>query len=154
MPLEEVKQKNIVQTSVAQKTYITKEDASKLEIEGKKTFLEYAILNNNYQVLSILEENGEIVDYVFNMNKSEQYSISEAESLGLIQCKYRYYEYISATNENIGKYPLIITPNPQYDYLTVREINVFEPEYEEGKNNILITYIANEPLIKNQTKIK
>ena len=58
------------------------------------------------------------------------------------------------TNENIGEYPLIITPNPQYDYLTVREINVFEPEYEEGKNNILITYIANEPLIKNQTKIK
>lgn len=154
MPLEEVKQKNIVQTSVAQKTYITKEDASKLEIEGKKTFLEYAVLNNNYQVLSILEENGEIVDYVFNMNKSEQYSISEAESLGLIQCKYWYYEYISATNENIGEYPLIITPNPQYDYLTVREINVFEPEYEEGKNNILITYIANEPLIKNQTKIK
>ena len=154
MPLEEVKQKNIVQTSVAQKTYITKEEASKLEIEGKKTFLEYAVLNNNYQVLSILEENGEIVDYVFNMNKSEQYSISEAESLGLIQCKYWYYEYISATNENIGEYPLIITPNPQYDYLTVREINVFEPEYEEGKNNILITYIANEPLIKNQTKIK
>ena len=154
MPLEEVKQKNIVQTSVAQKTYITKEEASKLEIEGKKTFLEYAVLNNNYQILSILEENGEIVDYVFNMNKSEQYSISEAESLGLIQCKYWYYEYISATNENIGEYPLIITPNPQYDYLTVREINVFEPEYEEGKNNILITYIANEPLIKNQTKIK
>ena len=154
MPLEEVKQKNIVQTSVAQKTYITKEEASKLEIEGKKPFLEYAVLNNNYQVLSILEENGEIVDYVFNMNKSEQYSISEAESLGLIQCKYWYYEYISATNENIGEYPLIITPNPQYDYLTVREINVFEPEYEEGKNNILITYIANEPLIKNQTKIK
>lgn len=154
MPLEEVKQKNIVQTSVAQKTYITKEEASKLEIEGKKTFLEYAVLNNNYQVLSILEENGEIVDYVFKMNKSEQYSISEAESLGLIQCKYWYYEYISATNENIGEYPLIITPNPQYDYLTVREINVFEPEYEEGKNNILITYIANEPLIKNQTKIK
>ncbi len=154
MPLEEVKQKNIVQTSVAQKTYITKEEASKLEIEGKKTFLEYAVLNNNYQILSILEENGEIVDYVFNMNKSEQYSISEAVSLGLIQCKYWYYEYISATNENIGEYPLIITPNPQYDYLTVREINVFEPEYEEGKNNILITYIANEPLIKNQTKIK
>lgn len=154
MPLEEVKQKNIVQTSVAQKTYITKEEANKLEIEGKKTFLEYAVLNNNYQVLSILEENGEIVDYVFNMNKSEQYSISEAESLGLIQCKYWYYEYISATNENIGEYPLIITPNPQYDYLTVREITVFEPEYEEGKNNILITYIANEPLIKNQTKIK
>lgn len=154
MPLEEVKQKNIVQTSVAQKTYITKEEANKLEIEGKKTFLEYAVLNNNYQVLSILEENGEIVDYVFNMNKSEQYSISEAESLGLIQCKYWYYEYISATNKNIGEYPLIITPNPQYDYLTVREINVFEPEYEEGKNNILITYIANEPLIKNQTKIK
>ena len=154
MPLEEVKQKNIVQTSVAQKTYITKEEASKLEIEGKKTFLEYAVLNNNYQILSILEENGEIVDYVFNMNKSEQYSISEAVSLGLIQCKYWYYEYISATNENIGEYPLIITPNPQYDYLTVREINVFEPEYEEGKNNILITYIANEPLIKNQTQIK
>lgn len=154
MPLEEVKQKNIVQTSVAQKTYITKEEASKLEIEGNKTFLDYAVLNNNYQVLSILEENGEIVDYVFNMNKSEQYSISEAESLGLIQCKYWYYEYISATNENIGEYPLIITPNPQYDYLTVREINVFEPEYEEGKKNILITYIANEPLIKNQTKIK
>ena len=128
MPLEEVKQKNIVQTSVAQKTYITKEEASKLGIEGNKTFLEYAVLNNNYQVLSILEENGEIVDYVFNMNKSEQYSISEAESLGLIQCKYWYYEYISATNENIGEYPLIITPNPQYDYLTVREINVFEQE--------------------------
>ena len=154
MPLEEVKQKNIVQTSVAQKTYITKEEASKLGIEGNKTFLEYAVLNNNYQVLSILEENGEIVDYVFNMNKSEQYSISEAESLGLIQCKYWYYEYISATNENIGEYPLIITPNPQYDYLTVREINVFEQENKKEKNNILITYIANEPLIKNQTKIK
>lgn len=154
MPLEEARQKNIIQTSVAKKTYTTKEEATRLESEGEKIFLEYTILNNNYQVISAFNENRELVDYVFNMDNTEQYSISEAESLGLIQCKYWYYEYVPVTNDNIGKFPLIVTPNTNYDSLTARKINVFEPGYEEGKNNILITYEAKEPLIKNKTKIK
>lgn len=154
MPLEEARQKNIIQTSVAKKTYTTKEEATRLESEGEKIFLEYTILNNNYQVISAFNKNRELVDYVFNMDNTEQYSISEAESLGLIQCKYWYYEYVPVTNDNIGKFPLIVTPNTNYDSLTARKINVFEPGYEEGKNNILITYEAKEPLIKNKTKIK
>ncbi len=153
IPLEEAEQKNIVDISVAQKTYIKKEEIPKLESENKKVFADYNILNNNYQVISVFDENDEIIDYIVNMDYSEQYSISEAESLGFIQCKYWYYEYVPATKDTIGDYPLIITPKVDYDSLTVKEIYAFEPGYEENKKNLLITYEMKEPLIKQETKL-
>ena len=152
MPLSQAEQENIVKTSVAQKTYIPREEISKLE--DKEIFIEYTILNNNYQVVSEFNENKDIIDYVYNMDYSEQYSISEAEKLGLIKCQYWYYEYIPATKDNVGENPLIIETKENFENVNVKEIYAFEPGYEENKHNILITYLAQEPLIQNNTKIK
>lgn len=152
IPLSQAEQENIVKTSVAQKTYIPREEISKLE--DKEIFIEYTILNNNYQVVSEFNENKDIIDYVYNMDYSEQYSISEAEKLGLIKCQYWYYEYIPATKDNVGENPLIIETKENFENVNVKEIYAFEPGYEENKHNILITYLAQEPLIQNNTKIK
>ena len=154
MSLEEAEQKNIVKISVAQKKYISKEEAYNSNSMYSQIFPEYEILNDNYQVISTLEDNGELIDYVYNMDQTEKYNLSQAESLGILKCKYWCYEYIPATKEDIGEKPLIIETVENFENVNIKEIYAFEPGYEENKHNILINYLAKEPLIQSNVKTK
>lgn len=154
MPLEEAVQKNIAEIKTAQKKYIDKSKISQIESQDKQVFTEYNILNNNYQILSDINENGDTIDYVYNINTNQSYSITDAEKLGYIECQYWYYEYIPANLNETYEYPLIVEANPQYSNLSITEIYPINEGYEEGKHNILITYKMEKPLLNEQRKIK
>ena len=148
--LEEAKQKGLVNISVAEKTYISEENIEKLKSQEIPIFKEYEILNNNFQIMPSVDKNQEIIDMVYNINNDETYTLEEAEQKGYIECKYWYYKYIPANENTVSEYPLIITPTEKYEGLEIKEIYAFEPGYEEGNHNILITYVVSKPLINNQ----
>ena len=152
--LEEAKQKGLVNISVAEKTYISEENIEKLKSQEIPIFKEYEILNNNFQIMPSVDKNQEIIDMVYNINNDETYTLEEAEQKGYIECKYWYYKYIPANENAVSEYPLIITPTEKYEGLEIKEIYAFEPGYEEGNHNILITYVVSKPLINNQIKNK
>ena len=152
--LEEAKQKGLVNISVAEKTYISEENIEKLKSQEIPIFKEYEILNNNFQIMPSVDKNQEIIDMVYNINNDETYTLEEAEQKGYIECKYWYYKYIPANENTVSEYPLIITPTEKYEGLEIKEIYAFEPGYEEGKHNILITYVVSKPLVDNQIKTK
>ena len=152
--LEEAKQKGLVNISVAEKTYISEENIEKLKSQAIPIFKEYEILNNNFQIMPSVDKNQEIIDMVYNINNDETYTLEEAEQKGYIECKYWYYKYIPANENTVSEYPLIITPTEKYEGLEIKEIYAFEPGYEEGNHNILITYVVSKPLINNQIKNK
>ncbi len=152
--LEEAKQKGLVNISVAEKTYISEENIEKLKSQEIPIFKEYEILNNNFQIMPSVDKNQEIIDMVYNINNDETYTLEEAEQKGYIECKYWYYKYIPANENTVSEYPLIITPTEKYEGLEIKEIYAFEPGYEEGNHNILITYVVSKPLINNQIKNK
>ena len=152
--LEEAKQKGLVNISVAEKTYISEDNIEKLKSQEIPIFTEYEILNNNFQIMPSVDKNQEIIDIVYNINNDETYTLEEAEQKGYIECKYWYYKYIPANENTVSEYPLIITPTEKYEGLETKEIYAFEPGYEEGNHNILITYVVSKPLINNQIKNK
>ena len=152
--LEEAKQKGLVNISVAEKTYISEEDIEKLKSQEIPIFKEYEILKNNFQIMNSVDKNQEIIDMVYNINNDETYTLEKKKKKGYIECKYWYYKYIPANENTVSEYPLIITPTEKYEGLEIKEIYAFEPGYEEGNHNILITYVVSKPLINNQIKNK
>lgn len=153
LPLEEAVKKNIVEINVAEKVYIDKQEVQDKESRGINTFIDYDLINDNYEMITVLNENQNFIDYVLNKQTNQTYSIDDAEKLGYLQKKYWYYEYVPANYEEVGNRPVILNSKVPYN-INIKQLYPFDYGYKEGQNLIMISYEMTEPINKTQTKTK
>ena len=140
--------------TLTQKNYINPNDPSQISNDDI-IHEEYIILNKKISEL-MFDENGN--QYFINYNTGEQYTVAEAQSLGLIETKYYQYKFFyNIQYDEIKKYENI--PNIT---INIPEIKLLDP-YNNIENisastneiyplnNIIINYVPNQYLYQNQT---
>ena len=156
IPLDIALNQNMIDISytLTQKNYINPNDPSQISNDDI-IHEEYIILNKNISEL-MFDENGN--QYFINYNTGEQYTVAEAQSLGLIETKYYQYKFFyNIQYDEIKKYENI--PNIT---INIPEIKLLDP-YNNIENisastneiyplnNIIINYVPNQYLYQNQT---
>ncbi len=156
IPLDIALNQNMIDISytLTQKNYINPNDPSQISNDDI-IHEEYIILNKNISEL-MFDENGN--QYFINYNTDEQYTVAEAQSLGLIETKYYQYKFFyNIQYDEIKKYENI--PNIT---INIPEIKLLDP-YNNIENisastneiyplnNIIINYVPNQYLYQNQT---
>ena len=156
IPLDIALNQNMIDISytLTQKNYINPNDPSQISNDDI-IHEEYIILNKNISEL-MFDENGN--QYFINYNTGEQYTVAEAQSLGLIETKYYQYKFFyNIQYDEIKKYENI--PNIT---INIPEIKLLDP-YNNVENisastneiyplnNIIINYVPNQYLYQNQT---
>lgn len=156
IPLDIALNQNMIDISytLTQKNYINPNDPSQISNDDI-IHEEYIILNKNISEL-MFDENGN--QYFINYNTDEQYTVAEAQSLGLIETKYYQYKFFyNIQYDEIKKYENI--PNIT---INIPEIKLLDP-YNNVENisastneiyplnNIIINYVPNQYLYQNQT---
>ena len=156
IPLDIALNQNMIDISytLTQKNYINPNDPSQISNDDI-IHEEYKILNKNISEL-MFDENGN--QYFINYNTGEQYTVAEAQSLGLIETKYYQYKFFyNIQYDEIKKYENI--PNIT---INIPEIKLLDP-YNNIENisastneiyplnNIIINYVPNQYLYQKQT---
>ena len=156
IPLDIALNQNMIDISytLTQKNYINPNDPSQISNDDI-IHEEYKILNKNISEL-MFDENGN--QYFINYNTDEQYTVAEAQSLGLIETKYYQYKFFyNIQYDEIKKYENI--PNIT---INIPEIKLLDP-YNNIENisastneiyplnNIIINYVPNQYLYQKQT---
>ena len=156
IPLDIALNQNMIDISytLTQKNYINPNDPSQISNDDI-IHEEYIILNKNISEL-MFDENGN--QYFINYNTGEQYTVAEAQSLGLIETKYYQYKFFyNIQYDEIKKYENI--PNIT---INIPEIKLLDP-YNNIENisastneiyplnNIIINYVPNQYLYQKQT---
>ena len=156
IPFDIALNQNMIDISytLTQKNYINPNDPSQISNDDI-IHEEYIILNKNISEL-MFDENGN--QYFINYNTGEQYTVAEAQSLGLIETKYYQYKFFyNIQYDEIKKYENI--PNIT---INIPEIKLLDP-YNNIENisastneiyplnNIIINYVPNQYLYQKQT---
>ena len=155
VPLDTALSQNMIDISytVTQKNYINPSDTSQISSDDI-IHKEYIPLNENISEL-IIDEDGN--EYFLDFSTGKKYSISEAQTLGLVDTKYYQYKFFhNISYEEITKYkdiPKIIINTPEIKFLApyndIENISAYTNE-TYPLNNITITFVPKQYLYQNE----
>ena len=155
VPLDTALNQNMINISytLTQKNYINSNDSTQISSDDI-IHEEYIPLNENISEL-IIDEDGN--EYFLDFSTGKKYSISEAQTLGLVDTKYYQYKFFhNISYEEIIKYkdiPNIIINTPEIKFLApyndIENISAYTNE-TYPLNNITITFVPKQHLYQNE----